>query len=230
MLGNRDVSARSTIRRSWQRARSASRRVAGAREDGVFIGHHFDRTFFARKGHTLPGGNRQDLPGGLARDVSGDSGQRKRRTSHDVRRSMFPQSKAASVHVASLQSVYLTRRGNFGTWHAARNGQILPGVCGGGFSAGLGLRDFRRNTTQHGWRDSRSAGWRGDSTADCLGDSHFGDPRRGDDLNVTANPHELRCAGRGCAMRGQLLVELIFPSHDDSLDVGTDERGRAAPR
>jgi hypothetical protein len=53
---------------------------------------------------------------------------------------MIPQSKAASVHVASLQSVYLTRRGNLGTSRAARNGQSLPGVCGGGFSAGLGLR------------------------------------------------------------------------------------------
>jgi hypothetical protein len=56
---------------------------------------------------------------------------------------MIPQSKAASVHVASQQSVYLTRRGNLGTSRAARNGQSLPGVCGGGFSAGLGLRvDF----------------------------------------------------------------------------------------
>jgi hypothetical protein len=55
---------------------------------------------------------------------------------------MIPQSKAASVHVASLQSVYLTRRGNLHTSRAARNGQILPGVCGGGFSAGLGLMEF----------------------------------------------------------------------------------------
>jgi hypothetical protein len=55
---------------------------------------------------------------------------------------MIPQSKAASVHVASLQSVYLSRRGNLGTSRAARNGQSLPGACVGGFSAGLGLREF----------------------------------------------------------------------------------------
>ena len=55
---------------------------------------------------------------------------------------LCPQSKAASVHVGSHQSVYLTRRGNLGTARAARNGQSLPGVCGGGFSAGLGLRGF----------------------------------------------------------------------------------------
>jgi hypothetical protein len=110
--------------------------------------------FFRPQGAYFAGWTPAIFAGWVGMRPVGDSGQRKRRTSHDVRRSMITQSKAASVHVASLQSVYLSRRGNLGTSRAARNGQSLPGVCGGGFSAGLGLRvDFQ--TANHAARVAR---------------------------------------------------------------------------